>query len=110
MVFGGNVSEKPRVRVHAPTRPYRATAEIHFLSLDEVSPRTLLHQVAAWDDVEQVVMVVRVDGRWRTFWSDSNLGNMSMAALKLMNDLQDLMHGVELSWSPPEDDGGGKAA
>jgi hypothetical protein len=105
------VSEKPRVRVHAPTRPYRATAEIHFLNLDEVSPRALLHQVAARDDVEQVVMVVRVDGCWRTVWSaPSDMGGLSMAALKLMSDVQDMMHGAEMSWSPPEDDDGGRAA
>jgi hypothetical protein len=54
---------------------------------------------------------VRVDGCWRTVWSaPSDMGGLSMAALKLMSDVQDLMHGTEVSWSPPEDDDGGRAA
>ena len=65
------------------------------VSLDgsKVSVTTLLAQMAEYPDLDAVVAVVRVDGCWRTVWSTGiDLGGLSLAAVKLFNDVAIELH------------------
>ena len=66
---------------------------IEFLDEKKIHYKTLLAQVADREGVDAVVMVVRINNRWSTCWSDGadgglNLGGLSMAAMKLFHDIQ----------------------
>jgi len=69
------------------------------LDPNRVSWRTLLHQTLEREDVEAVVMVVRIDGRWHTLWSNEPHASLCMAAMKLHHDVTDWIHN-----SPGEDE------
>ena len=77
-------------------------SKIAFLT-KEISPHLLCAHIADTENLEMVVAVVRIDGHWRTTWSNGgDTASLSMAALKLMADIQDKMHGMDSTWSPPE--------
>ncbi|MGH9806521.1 MAG: hypothetical protein ACRD9W_04560 [Terriglobia bacterium] len=81
------------------------SGKIAFLNKEVISPAVLLAQVAEREGLEAVVILVRVNGCWISCQSSSvTTAGLSMAALKLLSDAQDLMHDVEASWSPPEGD------
>ena len=64
------------------------------LNDDSVSVEVLLNQIAAsTSPVDALVCVIRRDGRWETCWtSHVDLGNLSMATMKLLSDVTEEMH------------------
>jgi hypothetical protein len=71
------------------------------LNNKSVSVPVLLAQIAARDDLDAIVAVVRVDGRWRTAWTSGiDLGGLSMAAIKLHADVAQEMHRTEADPRP----------
>jgi hypothetical protein len=65
------------------------------LHKDKVAWQTLLHQTLERDDVEAVVMVVRIDGRWTTAWCNETMAGLAMAAMKLFRDISDWLEADE---------------
>ena len=83
--------------------------KVEAISSNSVSPKVLLAQIAERDDVDSIVAVVRADGSWRSVWtSNVSLSSLSMAALKLMNDVMVEMHregdSPHIGFSGPETD------
>jgi hypothetical protein len=73
--------------------------------LNAVSPQALLAQIAEREGLDGFVGVVRVNGCWYSCWPDGlDHGALSMAAVKLLTDVQARMHGEELTWTPPQGD------
>ena len=72
---------------------------------DRISVPALAASIVDRDGVEAMVAVVRVDGCWECCWSSQiDGGSLSMAAMKLLYDVQRFLHGYERSgWTPPED-------
>jgi hypothetical protein len=66
-------------------------AKILNLHSEKLSWQTLLHQTLERDDVEAVVMAVRIDGRWHTAWCNETNAGLAMAAMKLSRDVSDWM-------------------
>lgn len=62
---------------------------------NELSWRTLLHQALERDDIEAIVMAVRIDGRWQTAWCNETLAGLAMAAMKLNRDVSDWLESGE---------------
>lgn len=61
--------------------------------------RALLAQITERDGVDAIVVAVRIDDRWSTCWGSGegvlNNGSLSMAALKILGDVQAEIHGAE---------------
>ena len=64
------------------------------LRSDEIHWRTLLHQTLEREDVEAVVMAVRIDGKWHTAWCNETMAGLSMAAMKIFRDVSDFTEGT----------------
>jgi len=72
---------------------------------EHVSVAALFAQILEREKMEAVVAVVRVDGCWYSTWSSGiDNGGLSMAAIKLMSDVQGRMHDEPLTWSPTQGD------
>lgn len=53
--------------------------------------KAVIAQILEQEKVDGLVCVVRIDGKWETTWGgDITLGSLSMAALKLLKDVQDV--------------------
>ena len=66
--------------------------KIEFIG-SKVSPAALLASIAEREGMDAVIVVVRIDGCWGSCWSGGiDLGGMSMAALKLLYDVQSLIN------------------
>lgn len=62
------------------------------LNPNRVSWRTLLHQTLDRENVEAVVMAIRIDGCWHTAWCNETNAGLCMAAMKLHSDVLDWIH------------------
>lgn len=69
---------------------------VHLNATKDINWRALLAQIAESKDVEAVVAVTLINGRWVTCWGsgEGNLdcGGLSMAALRLMRDVTEYIH------------------
>lgn len=66
-------------------------ADIHTLSGKSVTPKVLLHQMLQRDDIEAILVSVRIDGRWQSHWTSTALGGLAMGAMKLFRDVSDFL-------------------
>jgi hypothetical protein len=83
-----------------------AETKIVALRESEVSVETLLAQIADNADTDGLVAVVRLNGCWCTCWSAGvNLGGLSMASLKLTNDVMAEMHRLSPTEGRPSGSG-----
>jgi hypothetical protein len=79
-------------------------SKIEFIG-DKVSVPALFGQILEREGLEAVVVLVRITGCWTACWSDGvTVAGISMAALKLMGDAQNYIHGEKRSgWSSQEE-------
>ncbi len=66
-----------------------------------ISVATLLAQIADCPDTDAVVAIIRSEGCWRVCWTSAiDLGGLSLAAVKLLNDVQVEMHRDDAQLGP----------
>lgn len=53
--------------------------------------KTLLHQTLEKDDVEAVILTVRINGCWSSAWCNQSLGGLAMGTMKLFRDVSDFL-------------------
>ena len=77
-------------------------SKIAFIDENSISPTVLLASVAEREDLEGVVVVAKCDGCWAVCWSKGvMLSGLSMAAVKLLADVQAQIHGLPFErWTP----------
>ena len=73
-------------------------ADIFTISEKAVTPQVLLHQALQRDDIEAVLMAVRIGDRWYTHWTTCALGGLAMGAMKIFRDVSDFLE------ADPDDD------
>ena len=68
-------------------------SNVHPLGEKSITVPYLLAQIGEGSEIDGLVCVVRMDGKWQTCWSTGvDLGSLSMATMKLLSDVTDEMH------------------
>ena len=68
-------------------------SKIAILRPTEASPTAILADVANRDDLDGVIIMARVGGKWSTTWSAGvTLASLCMATMKLQADVTSYMH------------------